>query len=114
MSHPSNITRSQTLRVVADLVDLAENNGSTIEPNVSVYTAGWAQVNICATGGRKPSEVPHRDVTAWQLATGSVWDVSTVRYETDGEPRVIRSCDVVYQGVRVAISMISAEVAVAA
>lgn len=107
VSHPSNITRAQTLRVVANLVELAENNGATIEAGIGVYGAGHATVTInAALDGIR---IPHRDITAWQLATGTAWDVSSRRYEYQGVQQHTHSCDLTYQGVRIHLSMIEAD-----
>lgn len=106
VSHPSNITRAQTARVAADLVELAVNNGATIEPGIGIYSAGHASITIDGP------VVPHRDITAWQLATGSVWDLQSFEVNHDNMTRRCRTCEIDWQGIRVSLTI--AETAVAA
>lgn len=96
----NKITHADTLRIVADLMTAAEENGATTTPYVGVVGPGYASVMICTD-----TEIPHRDIAAWQLATGRAWDVRSNVYPVDGVQRKARYADVVYRGVKVSMML---------
>jgi hypothetical protein len=65
-------------RLAAELTALAVEHGAQHDPQITVYSFG-VFVNLGLDD--KPAD---REIAAWQLATGGVWEVETTRFEYDG------------------------------
>lgn len=100
MSHPSNITRSQTLRVAADLIEAAEENGSRADVLVTCVTPGEVNLSIIST-----TEVSHRDIAAWQQATTGVWEVRSSVWCGSTTKMRCRTVDFDYRGVKMSLML---------
>jgi len=109
MSHPSNPTKAQTLRVGANLLEHAERLGANVEPSVSSPLPGFLEVNFTDVGGT----ISHQTISAWQLALGQVWDMESLTYDHGDKTYRLRHCFTKFQNVTVHLS-VSQETAVAA
>jgi len=109
MSHPSNPTKAQTLRVGANLLDHAAVLGANVEPTISAPLPGFLEVNFTDVG----EKISHQTISAWQLALGQAWDMKSLTHEYAGKTYRLRHCYLTYQDVTVHLS-VSQETAVAA
>lgn len=68
------------LRIAADLTALAIEYGAVTSPSITTYSFG-VHITLSFKGTEN-----HTDIAAWQLATGGIWDVETIRFMLDGKP----------------------------